>query len=515
MKLKIDAKNNLLYLLEASTIEIKALKNYLNRHAKNFRFDKRFKLGIWDGKINHYKGDGRIPLGLWKEVLRCCQELGYPFIIDNKEDFPLNRQMDKEMFMDWVKEFFKDRKNKDGDAFFPRDYQISTAYSILKNRYCLAEIATAGGKSLTFSMVALYLLQRRPKTKILLVVPSITLVTQFYDDLFEYNHGLHRENKQPINLDVVEIMGDKPRTPQSGREPNVYIGTYQSLVKYPKDWFEQFDVLAMDEAHTVKAKSMQTIAKACKRAYYRFGMSGTFPGRETAEILTIMSVTGPIIDKVKAAFLMDKGVISKVIIKALILDHQDPEFHDKVINVRKIDGKNALDIEKNRVQNSANRINLIVKILRASKHNTMVLFQNKAHGKLIYEEAKKYNENVYYIDGDVRKDDRNAIKAYMEDTSSVKWLIASYGTLSTGVSIRAIANVVLADSFKSESRVLQSIGRALRLHLEKEVATIFDLIDVFDSDPKKKRNILYGQWVERKMMYAREKYPVEEKKINI
>ena len=69
----------------------------------------------------------------------------------------------------------------------------------------------------------------------------------------------------------------------------------------------------------------------------------------------------------------------------------------------------------------------------------------------------------------------------IREEGTTKVLIASFGTLSTGVSINAIFNVIFADSFKSEQIIIQSIGRALRLHEEKKTAIIFDLVDVFSS----------------------------------
>ena len=98
-------------------------------------------------------------------------------------------------------------------------------------------------------------------------------------------------------------------------------------------------------------------------------------------------------------------------------------------------------------------------------------------------------------------------------TDKVKILIASYGTLSTGVSINAIFNVILADSFKSEQIIIQSIGRALRKHDEKKVATIFDLVDVFDT--QNQNNILWGHYREREKFYQTRKYPYKEFKINL
>ena len=87
------------------------------------------------------------------------------------------------------------------------------------------------------------------------------------------------------------------------------------------------------------------------------------------------------------------------------------------------------------------------------------------------------------------------------------------GTLSTGVSINAIFNVIFADSFKSEQIIIQSIGRALRKHNQKKVATIFDLVDVFDSNNM--NNILYKHFLEREKFYKKREYPYKVLKMNI
>jgi len=87
------------------------------------------------------------------------------------------------------------------------------------------------------------------------------------------------------------------------------------------------------------------------------------------------------------------------------------------------------------------------------------------------------------------------------------------GTLSTGVSINAIFNVILTDSFKSEQIIIQSIGRALRLHDDKKVAVIFDIVDIFR--PDKYYNILYNQFKEREKYYTKRKYPYEILKFNL
>ncbi len=532
MDIKIIPEKGILQIVKCDYNEHRALKNYLNRHTKNFRFDQRYKMGIWDGKINYYTNEGIVPLGLWKEVLKCCQDLSYSFNVLNKEDFPLNKSIKEEDYNNWCLNFFKDHVNKKGEPFIPRDYQMASAFSVIKNRYCLLEVATSGGKSLIFSLFALFILSKRPQSKILLVVPSITLVTQFYDDIVDHNWGINKENKTPIKLDIEELMSDKPRRVAPGRDTNIFIGTYQSLSNYPKKWFTQFDAIVVDEAHMGKAKSILKIMKAgIPSAYYRFGMSGTFPDADGAEILTIQSVTGPIIKEVKAHSLMSKGVITQVKIKAIHINHNVKEFYEKLIRIKKADGKAAYEIEKKYTQEADKRINLITKIATNAKSNVLILFTNIDHGKRIYDniavklELDKSNKILHYIDGGIKNSNRTDIKADMEETNNVRILVASYGTLSTGVSINAITNVILADSYKSEQKVLQSIGRALRLHKDKEMAIIFDLIDRFyisdeELNGKKsfikpnERTILFNHWYERKEMYKTEQYPVEEIFVN-
>lgn len=73
--------------------------------------------------------------------------------------------------------------------------------------------------------------------------------------------------------------------------------------------------------------------------------------------------------------------------------------------------------------------------------------------------------------------------------------------------------MIFADSFKSEQIIIQSIGRALRLHEEKKTALIFDLVDVFTFESPK--NILYRHFKEREKFYTKRQYPYSLTKINL
>lgn len=536
MKFRYDKDTEELVVSEATRIEYHQVSLWLTRHVKGYRYMPAFKMGVWNGQQTYFK-NGRINLGLWKEAMRGCKEIETSFVLENKDEFPLNRDVTLQGVRDFCTDYFKTHKvrTKSGEwvNFTPYDHQIEAAYKILKNRYCMAEVATSGGKSLIISIVIFYTLRNiDPKAKFLIIVPSITLVTQFYDNILEYNMGVNnilemRDQKsdkiintshKPCDIRIEEVMSERPRKWSGTLDANVYIGTYQSLEKWPKEFFKQFHTVVTDEAHGAKAKTITTILNhTFGTAYSRFGVSGTFPEEDTCEILTIQSVLGPKITEVSANELKEKGIITPMDVKVVIMNHEDLEFDGRMTEIRRGgNGKNAFDLEKEYIHQSDKRLDFIKKIVDKCDSNTLLLFHTIEYGQKIFNKLKGElkDKEFYYIDGEVSGKKREVIKKEMENTDGkVRVLIASYGTLSTGVSINAIFNVIFADSFKSEQIIIQSIGRALRLHDDKKKAMIFDLVDVFSS--KEMSNILFRHFKEREKFYIKRQYPYKITKINI
>lgn len=524
MKFRLDLEREKLIIVDSTRVEYHQLKLHLTRYVKNYKYQPRFKLGVWDGTISHFN-NGQINLGLWKECYDLCKLNGWKFEIENKEDFPIEKNITLDQVEDFCKEFFKDHVTKDSKPFMPYEHQIHSAYKILKNRYCICEVATGGGKSLMFAIIIFYILKNiKLDAKFLLIVPNISLVTQFFDDIVDYNLGFDNTNKNPLDIKLEEIMSDRPRRNEG--EANIIIGTYQSLEKRDKEWFKQFYCVACDEAHKGgqgNSSDIKLVAKVLGNtinlAHIRFGMSGTFPDKESIDFLTIQSLLGPRIAEVRADELMSKGIITPVKIKALILNHNDSEFNDMVNLIKRGgNGKACYDLERKYIHASTKRTNFIIeKILSKITKNTLVLFTIKDYGTSFYHSCREKLENidVYYIDGDVKTEKREYIKKEMENTSgNPKILIASFGTLSTGVSINSLTNVILLESYKSEQLVIQSIGRGLRKNLDKDRANIFDIVDIFDTS-KNPSNILYRHYLERKKFYGERNYPYEELKISL
>ena len=99
-----------------------------------------------------------------------------------------------------------------------------------------------------------------------------------------------------------------------------------------------------------------------------------------------------------------------------------------------------------------------------------------SHGKVLYNMAKELDKKVFFVHGGVKGEVRDQIRSIVEKEDNAL-IVASYGTFSTGVNIKRIDNIVFAAPSKSKIRVLQSIGRGLRLAEDKNSIRLYDVVD--------------------------------------
>ena len=135
------------------------------------------------------------------------------------------------------------------------------------------------------------------------------------------------------------------------------------------------------------------------------------------------------------------------------------------------------------------------------------------HGRPLYEQIKTAcpEKDVYFIYGGTETDLREKIRKVMEKKDNAV-IVASYGTFSTGISIRKLHNIVFASPSKSRIRVLQSIGRQLRKSEHKEKARLYDISD--DICWKKYKNHTYRHYQERLKLYKAENFTYKTVIIN-
>ena len=375
-----------------------------------------------------------------------------------------------------------------------RDYQLEAIQHGIRTRSGLLVSPTASGKSLIIYLLMRYFLARE-EDKVLLIVPTTSLVRQMYTDFCKYADN---DDSFFVTDNCHEIMAGLDKGHKTKR---VYISTWQSIYKMQKGYFEQFGMVIGDEAHNFKAKSLTSILTKCTEARYRFGFTGTLDGTQTHK-LVLEGLFGPHKNITTSKELIDRGDLANISIDILLLKHKEEAC--KLVNGMKY--QEEVDYI---VTNDA-RNKFIKNLALDQKGNTLVLFQYvEKHGEPLFriiDEAAKGLWNmgerkVFYVSGKTPADTREEIRAITE-TENDAILVCSYGTFSTGVNIVNLHNIIFASPSKSQIRVLQSIGRGLR---KSDLDTkIYDIAD--DLHWISNKNYTLNHSAERVKIYAKEKF---------
>ena len=290
--------------------------------------------------------------------------------------------------------------------------------------------------------------------KILLVVPTTSLVEQMYKDFEDY--GWDAESYCHKIYSGREKNSDAPIT----------ITTWQSIYKLERSWFEEYNVVIGDETHLFKSKSLISIMTKLHHAKYRFGFTGTLDGTQTHKWV-LEGVFGPSYKVTRTDELMKQGHLSQLDIQCLVLKHQPQSFE-------------TYNDEIEYLISHEQRNKFITNLTLDLKGNTLVLFARvEAHGEVLYNQInnnKSDNRKVFFVHGGVDAEEREVVREITERENNAV-IVASYGTFSTGINIKNLHNVIFASPSKSRIRNLQSIGRVLRKGKNKVKATLYDIAD--------------------------------------
>ena len=109
-------------------------------------------------------------------------------------------------------------------------------------------------------------------------------------------------------------------------DKQILISTWQSIYKFPAEWFEQFGCVFGDEVHLFKAKSLSGIMNKCINAPYRFGTTGTLDGTETNK-LVLEGLFGPTKTVTLTRDLQVQGTLAQINISILLLRYHNDVCH--------------------------------------------------------------------------------------------------------------------------------------------------------------------------------------------
>ncbi len=483
--MQIEKKNEVYLILkdlEPSTSQ--ELSSFFTFEVPGAKFMPMYRNRMWDGKIRLFSpGSGEIYVGLLPYIKKFCDRNNVDYIIgEGVED-------DRDVVREVVRGFVKSLKPKSkGKSLKIRDYQIDAVYHAIARNRALLVSPTASGKSLIIYALVRYYHMMGLKT--LILVPTTSLVEQMYTDFEDYGWSsgtycqkIYQGHDRKVTRDVV-------------------ISTWQSIYKMPKKYFEQFGCIIGDEAHLFKAKSLTGIMTKLHQCKYRFGLTGTLDGTQTHQ-LVLEGLFGAVENIITTKKLIDSKTLADLKIKCIILKH--PNIREKM----------AYAEELQYLVGNENRNKFIQDLLLHIDGNTLCLFQLvEKHGQILYDQVKDAvkDRKVFFVYGGTNARTREDIRSIVEkEKKSI--IIASYGTFSTGINIRNINNIVLASPSKSKIRVLQSIGRGLRLSESKSSILVFDIAD--DMTYKRVRNFTLTHFMERINIYAEQQFVYEISKVNL
>jgi len=483
--MKISKVNEVYLELEVDEDVSRELSDYFTFEVPGAKFMPQYRNRMWDGKIRLFSPrNNRIYVGLLPYIKEYCSKKSIEYIMEK------GVENDRNVLRESVRDFAESLRPKSrGKPIQFRDYQIDAIWHAICTNRCLLLSPTASGKSLIiYTLVRYYHLMN---LKTLILVPTTSLVEQMYSDFIDYGW----EDK---NIHRVYAGLDK------GSKKPVVISTWQSIYKLHRPYFAQYGCIIGDEAHLFKAKSLTDIMAKSGEVRYRFGLTGTLDGTQTHR-LVLEGLFGQVKKIISTKELIDRGTLAKLEIDCIVLKHTEEECK-RVRYYRYAE-------EINYLVSHPKRNKFIENLCKNIKGNTLLLFQLvEKHGVLLYNEIKTLDRKVFFVYGGTTTEARERVRAITEKEKDAI-IVASYGTFSTGINIRAINNIVFASPSKSRVRVLQSIGRGLRQTEDKTMVKLFDVSD--NISYKSRQNFTYRHFLQRLNIYKEEQFKYEINRINL
>lgn len=376
------------------------------------------------------------------------------------------------------KELIKENKPE----YLYRDYQINAIMALIKKCYGrgVIEIPTSGGKSFIISNFIYNIhAQINNNYTYLILVPNKQLVSQFFGDLIDY--GLDKK------LTITKFTGEKTKKSAFDASANVIISNRQFIFKnFSK--LPKIDVLIADEIHQTLAPASASFIENlnCK---IKVGCTGT-PPKDKLGKLKLTEMFSKIAYTETITKLQTQGFITKLKISLIKVNDSYVENNKNLLfnlnsNVRfssnsdnfaiKFDDAYKAEIEYINENYKSLYLPILDKLSNL-EGNSLFLFDRIEFGTNMYKLATEQfnNKENYYIDGGIDVKIREEVRAKLESVTNAN-IFAQTATFSTGINIKNLTNIIFFFSGKSFYRIIQSIGRTLRLHEDKEFARVYDV----------------------------------------
>jgi len=484
------------------------LKRELSFRPMGYNYSPKFKSGMWDGYIQFVRGD-KLMTGLLPLIIEACKANKYPYkIIDERKD-PLKELNEINL----------------SNGITLRDDQYEAVAEVIHNKRGIVAAATNAGK--TYIATGLY---KATGLKTLFLTHREELFTQT-EETFEgmlgekIGHIWDKDNDHNFKLTIGMVPTiarrlENPEETLKGLKKRLLdhsielrkacdvlnkvagpigIKTYTAKVKKIESnmkrvqtsvtnltnnmaaeiqrwkdlnkYLSEVEMVIVDEAHHSSAETYEDILLKCDSAFYRVGLTGTPDSKDKVKDLKLRGLLGEVIYTISNQELIELGVSSTPTIHFLTTR--------KPIVASDYQSAYKLGIIKNSERND--HIVEVCKKKLADNKPVLILINHTDHGDHLHEYLLRSGfkaDDVAFIHGGSVDSHRKAkLTAFKE--GKVPILIASL-ILQEGVSVNSIGALIFALGGKSNVRVLQIAGRALRLNNYGNKVEIYDFLDYGD-----------------------------------
>ena len=416
---------------------------------------------------------GRFDVGLWGEISGVV-----------KQNYPDREIILSESFQKTYNPVLEYSKILPVGDFEYYCYQEESIKHMFKNGRGVIILPTAAGKSLVIGGFTKTYLEEFPNSKVLVLVPNISLLQQIYKsfkDEFYFDDVTKWSGKNSPDLDA-----------------SVRIVNFDIITKNMDRGFETVgdsDIIIVDECHKLLYGNKITEFISKHPAPNKFGLTGTLPNDDFNR-WSILGKIGPVLYSKKSSELRDDlGTIADVEVQVLRLVHRSSPKKYSCAPGEPYDSLAQYNNEIEFLYESPWRTKFVSSIVNKLNGNVLILVDRLFQGEILQESIlNSGDKETYFISGEMPVEDRADICEKMETQDNIA-CVAMDTIFSTGISVKNLKYIVFVCIGKSQVKVLQSIGRSLRLHDNKTKSIIFDISDwtKYSSDHLLERIEFYKQ----------------------
>lgn len=470
--------------------ERKALMKLFEFEVPGARYLPSVRLGRWNGKTSYFSLGGSTYINLLEEILPVLDRAGYDIELDDQRDYRTSFEFDKVTEETFKHKVWPAKHPAAGQPVVLRDYQIEIINNFLASPQSIQEVATGAGKTLTTAALSLSV---EKYGRSIVIVPNKDLVRQTEADYIN------------LGLDVGVYFGDRKEFNKTHT-----ICTWQSLNNMMKktkadeaevpigEFIEGVVCVMVDEVHMAKADALKALMTGpFSQVPIRWGLTGTIP-KAKFEFMSLFVSLGPVIGKLSASELQEKGVLA--------------QCHVNIVQLQDTVEFGNYQSELKYLTENSERLDAIAQLVAKIKEsgNTLILVDRISAGNELQRRLTdlfggiKDAPDVAFVSGNTNLTER---REEYDDfaTATNKVFIATYGVAAVGINIPRIFNLVLLEPGKSFVRVIQSIGRGIRKAEDKDFVQIWDITS---SCKFAKRHL-----TQRKTYYKEANYPFDIEKL--